>query len=110
MIKIKFLANGWSYPEMIDEKHTNKLLKAALPEFSSYIDQYGSAGHHHLIEILEEKILSATQDMLAGKDNDKASLERAHSILSLSKNVTIDENVASQIPHNLKIYPAPSQP
>jgi hypothetical protein len=43
--------------KLIKFEAINKMLKAALPHLSSYVDQIGFNGYHYLLEELEERLL-----------------------------------------------------
>lgn len=64
-----------------------KLVKAALPHQETFIDQYGDSGYHWLLDELEERLLNAIRDMLAGVEADKETIERAAHIVHLSNEV-----------------------
>lgn len=106
---LKMLANGVGNPELIKQEPTAKILKAALPEYSDYIDQWGHAGYHELLGVLEGKLLEAIQDMLDGKDSDAATLERSSAILATIKKLSTDDPTGA-LPANLKegLPPTPS--
>lgn len=76
-IKMHLLKKGLNTKEIIQSEHVEKLIRVALPSFSEYVDQYGPDGFHHLLELLESKILESMDLMLDGKDNDLASIKKA---------------------------------
>jgi hypothetical protein len=59
-----------------------KILTAALPDQTEWIDQQGPEKYYYLLDELERNLLSEIQKMLGGKDTDQASLNRAKSIMS----------------------------
>jgi hypothetical protein len=73
--------------KIIDQVKVAKLIKIALPDHSSYVDKFGDAGYHYLLDELEERLLNEINRMLAGKESDKASLDQAAAILRQSNEV-----------------------
>lgn len=74
----------------IDKDFTNvegvtNVVKAALPEYESYIEEHGINAFHYLLDILESKIISELENMLSGEAADKESIERASRILKESE-------------------------
>jgi hypothetical protein len=113
VVEIKLLMVGVGEPELLTSTPTDNLLKAALPDLSAYIDKYSASGYYHLLDILETRLLAATQDMLAGKEADAASLELAQSILQAASRATaapLDATLDAKIPENLRAASPPAEP
>lgn len=72
---------------LVDKEGAAKLIKAALPDYSGYIDQVGDAGYHHLLEVLESKLLTELQNMLVDTDAYKVNVEQAAQIVQQSSMV-----------------------
>lgn len=84
IIKLEILKSGLSAKGLLKEVAISTVIKAALPEYSEYIEKHGESGYHHLLDALENKLLDELRKMMAGVDADKASVERAAEILRLS--------------------------
>lgn len=81
----------------------NKMLKEALPELGKIIDDHGVAIHPHLIDKLEQDLLTATSDMLAGKADDEATVKRMATIAKLAQEVVAGERTSSlAVPAGIK--------
>jgi len=96
-IRIEILKAGLTSKSLIDHGAITKLIKSALPHQSSFVDKFGEAGYHLLLEELEEKLLAEINDMLAGKESDKSSAEQAARILKLSNEVVGSLNANNPI-------------
>jgi hypothetical protein len=73
VMPLKALATGTT--KYFKKEDTVKpLLLLALPEFADYIEKYGFSGYYHLLNVLEERLLKAIQEMLEGRDVDDAAL------------------------------------
>ncbi|TFW13010.1 hypothetical protein EGY25_13650 [Brevundimonas intermedia] len=57
-----------------------KMLKAAMPEYVSYLDEYGEPALHNLIQPLEEKLLASIRAELNGTIGALMSVEQAKTI------------------------------
>ncbi len=64
-----------------DPKEALEILKAALPHFSNYIDQYGLTGLHLLIPRLEERLLEVLDADLRGVESHAVTVEAAADII-----------------------------
>jgi hypothetical protein len=84
------IKNGLDPKGLVDEQKVTTLIKTALPNFSDILDKYGSRAWFHTLEPLENQLIVEVQRMLAGKDDDKARLERAAEILKQSNEVMRD--------------------
>ena len=98
VLKLQILKSGIG-TKLLDMEATAKVVKAALPHQTQYIDKFGDAGYHYLLEELERRLLDEMQKMLAGVETDKASIEQAAEILRLS-NSLIDSAKQSSMPPN----------
>ena len=105
VLKHQIIKSGIGAKNLLDKDAVAKLVKAALPHQADYIDKYGDAGYHYLLEELEESLLAAMRKMLAGEETDKASIERAGKILKLSNELRANQ---SQIPPNSALQGAPA--
>ncbi len=72
---------GLGDPKLLNEEPTNTAIKAALPHFSAYVDKFGTSGHYHLLDHIEEALVVATQKMLSGDDTDSQTLGQAQRIV-----------------------------
>lgn len=84
VLRLQIIKSGIGAKDLLDKDAIAKLVKAALPHQASYIDKFGEAGYHYLLEELEGSLLDEFRKMLAGVEADKASIERAAEILKRS--------------------------
>ncbi len=87
VMRWNMLRSGIGPQEFTDNEAINNLIKSVLPSHEKYIDEYGPAGYHYLLETLETKLLEELQAMLAGVEADKAGIGRAAEILKHSDEV-----------------------
>ncbi|MCQ6458496.1 hypothetical protein, partial [Vibrio parahaemolyticus] len=73
-----------------------RIVRFALPHCQEYLDQRGEAGYHSLLDELEELIILAINEMLAGQDADRETLERASEILKVSVELDATNSKASR--------------
>jgi hypothetical protein len=92
VIKLQILKSGFPGKNLLDKDAVPRLIKAALPHQAEYVDKYGDAGYHYLLEELEVSLLGAMRKMLAGEETDRASVERAGEILKLSNQLMADQS------------------
>jgi hypothetical protein len=100
VLKLEILKSGLG-KKLLDMDAIAKLVKAALPHYTEYIDKFGDAGYHYLLEELEGRLLDEMQKMLAGVETDKASIEQAGEILRLSNNLIDSAKQSSMPPNNV---------
>ena len=84
VMRLQIIKSGIGAKDFLDTEAVAKLVKTALPHQASYIDKYGEAGYHYLLEELEGELLKEFQKMLAGTEADKASIKQAAEILKQS--------------------------
>ena len=95
--KLEIIKSGIGVKDLLDREAASKLIRAALPHQSEFIEKYGDAGYHYLLEELEGALLSALRKMLAGEETDRVSVERADDILRLSNELKANQ---SKVPPN----------
>ncbi len=78
------LKGGLGVSDVMDNGAISKLIKAALPHYSDYIDKFGPSAYYNSLEALDEQLLKEIQNMLSGVEADKASIEQAAEILRQS--------------------------
>ncbi len=88
VIKLKILSSGIDAKDLLDKGTIANLVKTALPDQTEYIDKWGDAGYHYLLDVLEIRLLDEMRNMLAGVEADKASVEHAAKILKLSNELS----------------------
>ena len=93
VIKWHVAKSGLGAKDFTDRDATNKMMKAALPEYSAYIEKYGPISYHPLIEILELKLLNEFQVMMSGAEADKASIDQAAEILKYATEIQTNKNI-----------------
>ncbi|MDH4943530.1 hypothetical protein [Sulfurimonas sp. C5] len=78
----------------IDMKDSSvfKVVKVALPEHEKYIEQYGESGLYHLIQILEDKILTELKQFLQNTQENLENIERANEILNTANKLYEENN------------------
>jgi len=96
VLKLQVLKFGVG-ADLLDTGMVAEPVKAALPYQAEYIDKYGDAGYHSLLEDLEQELLEALRKMLAGEESDRASVERAGEILKLANELNANQ---SRVPPN----------
>ena len=82
--KLNILKIGIDNQNILDIDYISKLVKAALPQYEAYIDKFGDGAYHYLLDELETRLFDKVRMMLAGKEADKESIERAAEILRIS--------------------------
>jgi hypothetical protein len=81
-IRYRLLKAGLEEPGLyLSNDAIRKILKAALPHQSEWIDQQGPERYYYLLDELELNLLSEIKKMLEGKDADQASLDRAKAVM-----------------------------
>jgi len=81
------LKGGLGSNDLADKEAIGKLIKAALPHYSDYIDQHGPSVYYYVLEALDERLLIELQKLLTGVEADKASIEQSAEILRRSNDV-----------------------
>ena len=99
VLKVQIIKSGLD-ADLLDKKAVSKLVKAALPHQSEFIDKYGDAGYHYILEELEEALLAALRKMLAGEETDQATFDRASYIIRLSNELRASH---SKVPSNIGV-------
>jgi len=79
---------GLGAKDFSDHGALSNMVKAALPEYSDYIDKHGVLGLHHLVEKLELKLLDEFRLMMSGAETDRASVQQAAEIMKYSEALT----------------------
>ena len=74
------------------------MIKAALPEYSNYVDDYGVSGLHFLVDKLELKLLEEFQVMMSGTEADRSSVQQAAEILKYSEELAKEATVGAAQP------------
>jgi hypothetical protein len=54
---MQIIVLGIDTKDIVDKHSIAKLVKAALPHRVAYIDKFGDAGYHNLLEELEKELL-----------------------------------------------------
>ena len=79
---------GLGAKDFSDHGALANMVKAALPEYSSYVDEHGVLGLHHLVEKLEIKLLEEFKLMMSGAESDRSSVQQAAEIMKYSEAIT----------------------
>lgn len=87
VMQVQFLVIGVGedMTDAVNADAVSKVVQAVLPHQTEYLNKYGSAGFHYLLDELESRLLKELQNMLKGEEADKASIEQAAVILKESE-------------------------
>ncbi len=80
-VKVKALGTGDNIKDMFESAAVLEVLRKTLPDQSALIDERGQSVTWHLMSVLRERVLDALRSVLAGKDDDAATVERAAAII-----------------------------
>lgn len=83
--------------KLIDDEAIKKLIIAALPTYSNYLDKFGPDSYHYVLDALESKLLQEIQQMLLGHETDQASVKQAAEIVQKSNTVFDQVNNAKNV-------------
>lgn len=90
-MRLRILSIGMEDPgKYMREEPMKNLLKETLPDYSDYIDQYGSSAYHHLLPELEKRLLGELQNMISGVEQDAAGIAHAARIMALAEKARVD--------------------
>ncbi|MBO9168357.1 hypothetical protein J5275_08150 [Rhizobium sp. L245/93] len=78
---------------MRDSKELLDSVKAVIPTFSAFMDEHGRDALPHLVEPLEEALLSELRREISGADSDGAMVEKAARILK-----AVDDMMPPSVP------------
>ncbi len=95
LAKLQMLKSGLKDADIIDIKAVTKVVKLALPHQGEYIEKWGPAAFHLLLDELETKMLIAFQMMQEGKELDQEALRTAKAIIAESEKA-IEESTDAQ--------------
>jgi hypothetical protein len=87
-LQAKLLASGFDQPlSLLKDDNIKNLLKAALPHMGQFIDDNDPNVYYHLLDHIQELLLSEIRKMLDGSDVDQQSIARAAHIIEATKAV-----------------------
>lgn len=72
-----------------DPKALLDSIKAVLPEYTNFIDEWGSGAMPHLIEPLENALLNELRKHLDGAESDEQTLTKAAAIIKAAESMSI---------------------
>jgi hypothetical protein len=81
VMRLQILKAGLGTKDFADHKAIQRLVVAALPHYSEYLEKHGPSVYYYVLEALDEKLLAELQSMLSGSEGDKASLQQAAEII-----------------------------
>jgi hypothetical protein len=84
VVRLQILKGGLGTTDFADNNAIQKLVVAALPHYSEYLEKNGPSVYYYVLEALEAKLLSELQSMLSGTESDKASVLHASEIIRLA--------------------------
>jgi hypothetical protein len=73
---------------LLAKEQIRNLLKATLPDRADFIDANELLAYHHLLDEIEEHLLSEFDRMLRGEDQDTAAVEQAARIMAFANKVS----------------------
>ena len=113
LIKLQYLVHGAGKPESHTDEPVNRLLKQVLPTYADYIDKYGSWGHQNLLGALENKLIEASNEIMAGGEDDQLHLMRAETLMrAINQTIVTDQLIEANsgvLPELVKAPPLPQQ-
>lgn len=107
VIKLQAIKSGIGAKDFSSKEVVAKLVKAALPHRSRYIDEHGDVAYYYLLDELEQRLLEECRKMLAGEETDKTGLERAAEIVKLSTQLS-ESSREGALPPNTAFQGAPA--
>jgi hypothetical protein len=100
--QMKLLSSGIEEAgRLLNSDHLRSLLKAALPHQTEFIDNYQANTFHHLLDEIENRLLTELGSMLEGKDLDQSSIARSAEIMEAVKTVTTETAQQAADPKHL---------
>lgn len=108
VIIINAIASGTT--QLLKKDDTLKpLMLLVLPEYTSYIEQFGFSGYYNLLDVLEQKLLNSIAEILDGNTVDEVTLKRSAAIISAARE--LDTKPKLKIPDELQSseIPPPSE-
>lgn len=93
VVRWQVLKSGLGTSDYSDHEAIKKLVIAALPHYSDYLEKNDPSVYYYVLEALDERLLAEIQNMLSGIESDKASLEQAAEIIrqaNMLQNTTKD--------------------
>jgi hypothetical protein len=98
-VQITVMRTGANKKIFADPKPILDMVKAALPHYSEYIDQYGTSGLSLLIDELEETLLAQIVAGLESTASDDKTVNQAAAILTAVENVAASTKPEIEIPN-----------
>jgi hypothetical protein len=96
--QVMVMRTGADQKILADPKTLLDLVKAALPHYSDYLDQFGTGGLSLLIEDLEEKLLAELVTSLESTASDEKSVTQAAAILKAVEKVRASTKSEAELP------------
>jgi len=72
---------------LVGDETISKLIKTVLPNAAEWIDKHGPKAYAYIVDQVELKLIEELQQMMAGVEADRASVERAADIVSQSNDL-----------------------
>jgi hypothetical protein len=67
--------------ELLKEEKSAEILKLVLPHQAAYIEKFGAACYHYLLEELEEKIIQEIHHTISGASTDEDGIKQAAAVI-----------------------------
>jgi hypothetical protein len=100
LARYKVLSAGVDEPEKyLSFEALQKILKAALPHQTNWIDENEPGAYHYLLDEIENNILAELRKILEGKEADQVAAARAKEIMGAVKAATNEEQAEAISQH-----------
>jgi len=94
-MRLQILKTGIEDPErMLTNEATAKILKAALPHHSTFIDENEPEVYYYLLDEVENSLLSELKKILDGKNADQETLAKARQIMAEVEKAKVEPSPA----------------
>lgn len=97
-LRFQVLKIGLDDPdELMSNTSTQKILKAALPQFGEFIEKNQPETYYYLLDEIERSLLLELRKILEGKDADHATVARAKEIMDAVKQADAERAKAAAV-------------
>lgn len=73
--------------KLFDSSKVEEMVKAALPQYATFVEKHGLNGMVQLIDPLQEALLDSLKQALSGADLDDADIEQSKRVIALAHEV-----------------------
>lgn len=96
VVRWSVLKFGLGAKNLVDDEKVAKLIKAVLPGHAEFIDKFGPSSYFNVLASLDSQLMIELDNMLAGKEVDKASIEQAVDIVNKSHSLLSKDRTDAQ--------------